>query len=88
MPIASSIDPSPEAEACRAAFMALVAQAPALAAVIGNLERLRIEYRRAVRRARALNDVLLPELDHDVRDIELRLEELEQEDAIAMRPRA
>ena len=44
-----------------------------------------LEYRRAVRRARALQDVLLPELDRTVYEIETRLEELEQEDAIWMR---
>jgi len=58
-----------------------------LAATAGNLERLSFEYRRAVRRARALSDVLLPELDRDVYEIETRLEELEQEDAISMRRR-
>jgi V/A-type H+-transporting ATPase subunit D len=55
--------------------------------VEGNLERLSVEYRRSVRRARALQDVLLPELDRDVADVEARLEELEQEDAIWMRGR-
>ncbi len=84
-PTPGGIDRSPEAEACRRAFRQLLAQAPALAAVAGNLERLQQEYRRAVRRARALQDVLLPELDRTVYDIETRLEELEQEDAIWMR---
>jgi len=79
------VDRSPEAEACRRAFRQLLAQAAPLAAVAGNLERLQQEYRRAVRRARALQDVLLPELDRTVYDIETRLEELEQEDAIWMR---
>jgi vacuolar-type H+-ATPase subunit D/Vma8 len=32
-----------------------------------------------------LQDVMLPELDHSIGDIEGRLEELEQEDAIWMR---
>jgi V/A-type H+-transporting ATPase subunit D len=77
--------PSPEAEACRLAHAALLAAAAPLAAVSGNLERLSLEYRRSVRRARALQDVMLPELDHDIGDIEGRLEELEQEDAIWMR---
>jgi len=76
---------SPEAEACRRAFGRLIAQAAPLAAAAGNLERLRHEYRRAVRRARALQDVLLPEIDFTVHDLETRLEELEQEDAISMR---
>ena len=39
----------------------------------------------SVRRARALQDVMLPELDHSIYDVESRLEELEQEDAIWMR---
>ena len=83
-----SVQPSPEAEACRRAFVALIAASTRLAAVSGNLERLSFEYRRSVRRARALQDVLLPELDHAVYQIESRLEELEQEDAISMRRRA
>ena len=83
-----SVTPSPEAEACRRAFEALLAAAAPLAAVSGNLERLSFEYRRSVRRARALQDVLLPELDDEVYRIETRLEELEQEDAISMRYRA
>jgi V/A-type H+-transporting ATPase subunit D len=79
------VQPSPEAAACRIAFAAVLAQAAVLAAVSGNLERLSLEYQRAVRRARALQDVMLPELDHSIADIESRLEELEQEDAIWMR---
>ena len=80
-----AVDRSPEAEACRRAFAHVVELAASLASVAGNLERLSLEYRRAVRRARALSDVLLPEIDRDVYDIETRLEELEQEDAISMR---
>jgi len=81
----AAVLPSPEAEACRAAFAAALATAVELAAVAGNLERLSAEYRRAVRRARALQDVMLPELDRSIGDIEGRLEELEQEDAVWMR---
>jgi len=84
-PAPPSVERSPEAEACRRAFGALLAQAAPLAAAAGNLTRLEQEYRRAVRRARALQDVLLPELDRTLYDIESRLEELEQEDAIWMR---
>jgi V/A-type H+/Na+-transporting ATPase subunit D len=80
-----SVERSPEAESCRRAFAALLPLAAAQAAVTGNLERLHQEYRRAVRRARALQDVLLPELDRTVAEIETRLEEQEQEDAIWMR---
>jgi V/A-type H+-transporting ATPase subunit D len=81
----ASVQPSPEAEACRLAFADLLARATALAAVSGNLERLSQEYRRSVRRARALQDVMLPELDRSIYEVESRLEELEQEDAIWMR---
>jgi V/A-type H+-transporting ATPase subunit D len=80
-----SVQASPEGEACRRAFVALIEAAARLAAVSGNLERLSFEYRRSVRRARALHDVLLPDLDRAVYGIEGRLEELEQEDAISMR---
>ena len=82
---ADAVTPSPEAEACRQAFAAVLAAGAQLAAVSGNLERLSLEYRRSVRRARALQDVMLPELNHSIADIEGRLEELEQEDAIWMR---
>ena len=82
---ADAVNRSPEAEACRRAFAAVLAAATTLAATSGNLERLSLEYRRSVRRARALQDVMLPELDHSIYDIESRLEELEQEDAIWMR---
>jgi V/A-type H+-transporting ATPase subunit D len=82
---AQAVNRSPEAEACRRAFAAVLAAGATLAALSGNLERLSFEYRRSVRRARALQDVMLPELDHSIYDIENRLEELEQEDAIWMR---
>jgi V/A-type H+-transporting ATPase subunit D len=84
-PAPPAVDCSPEAEACRRAFVHLVELTVPFASAAGNLERLSLEYRRAVRRARALSDVLLPELDRDVYEIETRLEELEQEDAISMR---
>ena len=79
--------PSPEAEACRHAFIDVVAAAARVGAAAGNLERLSLEYRRSVRRARALQDVLLPELDRSLYSIETRLEELEQEEAVSMRSR-
>ena len=82
-----SVATSPEGDACRRAFVAVIVAAAQLAGVSGNLERLSFEYRRSVRRARALQDVLLPELDRAVYGIEGRLEELEQEDAISMRRR-
>jgi V/A-type H+-transporting ATPase subunit D len=87
-PAAPAVNPSPEARACRQAFVALMAATAPLAAVTGNLVRLSQEYRRSVRRARALQDVLLPELGRSIHGIETRLEELEQEEAVLMRRRA
>jgi V/A-type H+-transporting ATPase subunit D len=80
-----AVNRSPEAEACRRAYAALLTTAAEAAAVTGNLERLSLEYRRSVRRARALQDVMLPELDETIADIDGRLEEAEREDAIWMR---
>ena len=84
-PAPAAVAPSPEAEACRRAHLKLLALAAPLAAAAGDLERLRLEYRRAMRRARALEDVLLPELATTLAALETRLEELEQEDAVSMR---
>jgi V/A-type H+-transporting ATPase subunit D len=77
-----AVSASPEAAFCREAHEAVVRLAVRLAAVSGNLERLRREYRRTVRRARALHDVLLPETERALHDLEARLEELEQEEAV------
>lgn len=79
------VNASPEARDCRAAFAELIEMAAPLAALSGNLERLYRAYRRALRRARALQDVLLPELERTVYEMEAGLEDLEREDAIAMR---
>jgi len=84
-PAPPAVNPSPETEACRTAHARLAAKLVALAAVSTTLARLYAEYRRTVRRVRALQDVLLPELDADIADIDTRLEDIEREDAIAMR---
>ncbi|WP_295543856.1 V-type ATP synthase subunit D [uncultured Thiohalocapsa sp.] len=76
---------SPEAQACRAAFADLMPMAARLAVLTGNLERLRVEYLRTSRRARALEDVLLPEIDERLGVIDNVLEELEREEAVRVR---
>jgi len=81
----SAVDPSAEAEACRDAFRALLPRAARLALLGGNLERLRREYARTARRARALEDVLLPELDAGLAAISTALEELEREEVVRLR---
>lgn len=77
--------PSPEAELARGLFAGLVRRAAALAALAGNLERLRLEYRRTERRARALEGVLIPEIDSAIKELETQLEEIEQEEAVRVR---
>ena len=84
-PSARTVAASPEADACRAAFAALIPRAARLAAMAANLERLRADYARTARRARALEDVLLPEIQDDIRFIEDDLEELEREEAVRAR---
>jgi len=76
---------SPEGEHCRELFALLLREAAPLAALAGNLGRLRLEYRRTERRARALEEVLMPEMDALIADLESRLEEMEQEEAIRVR---
>lgn len=80
-----AVFPSPEGEACRAAFVELAAAGARLAAVAGNLARLLHEYRRTVRRACALHDVVLPELDRDLAEIDSHLDELERDEALWVR---
>ena len=79
------VNPSPEAEACREQFARVAALGAQLAALSGNLERLYHEYRRSVRRVRALQDVLLPEVNSAIYDIETRLEEMDQDEALWLR---
>jgi len=80
-----AIDRSPEGDACRAAFVALIPRCVRLADLASNLERLRAEYARTARRARAMEDVLLPEIDATLSAIDTALEELEREEAVRVR---
>lgn len=80
-----ALDASPEARACRAAFITLLAPLAQLAASAGNLERLATEYRRTERRARALENVLLPEIERALKAIDEHLELADQEEAVRTR---
>ncbi len=64
---------------------ALLALLAPLAAGRNNLERLAAEYRRTERRARALENVLLPEIDRSLATIEEQLELADQEEALRIR---
>ncbi len=79
---------TPEARASALAFRRLVTARVALAACEGNLRRLAGEYTRTERRARALENVVLPEIDDSLRFIEERLDAADQEEAVRVRSAA
>jgi len=76
---------SPELLRTAAEFRALLARAPALAALECALWRLADEYRRTERRAGAIEHLLLPELERDIAGIEGALEAIDQEEAQRVR---
>lgn len=80
-----AVNPSPEAEACRAAWEALVPLAVELGVMRGSLLRLVHEYVRTERRARALENVLLPEIEGNLRQMDEQLEAMDQEEAVRVR---
>ena len=82
---AESLQPMPEARGCGRAFRQLIADHVAIAACVGNLRRLVREYTRTERRARALENVVLPEIDQSLRFIEEQLDAVDQEEAIRVR---
>lgn len=79
---ARAANPSFEAEACRATFREILEHAAALAELSGNIHRLLLEYRLTERRARALENIILPEIDQALGVMSVHLEEMELEDVI------
>lgn len=69
-------------DACRAAYLALSEAAAPLAACEGNLARLAHEYRRTVRRASALRDIVVPEAQAELRSMDDQLAEQERDEAL------
>ncbi len=80
-----TLDASDAAEACRAAFAKLVPLALAVAVHSANIRRLIAEYRATERRARALENVILPETKARLAGITEYLDESDQEEAIRIR---
>lgn len=76
---------TPELERCASTFRQLAGELVAQAARAANLRRLTAEYRRTERRARALENVLLPEIDHSLKFIEEQLDAVDQEEAVRVR---
>jgi V/A-type H+-transporting ATPase subunit D len=74
--------PTPEAQQCRELWLELIKLNAILAGVSTSIHRLLAEYRKTERRARALENIILPELDHLLIEMTSHLEEMEQEDAV------
>ncbi|MEP6884831.1 MAG: V-type ATP synthase subunit D [Gammaproteobacteria bacterium] len=81
------INPTPEARACAASYRDWLALLVEIAACCVNLRRLVLEYVRTERRARAIENVLLPEIDSGLKFIEEQLEGLDQEEIARLRQR-
>jgi V/A-type H+-transporting ATPase subunit D len=73
---------SNEAKDCQQAFLALGKECAILAGITGNLHRLLSEYRLTERRARALENVIIPEIQETVDIVRTQLEELELEETV------
>ena len=76
---------TPEARACALTYRRLVIRHVELAACIASLRRLIREYVRTERRARALENVVLPEIDESLHFIEEQLDAVDQEEAVRVR---
>ncbi|MBT8444268.1 MAG: ATPase [Gammaproteobacteria bacterium] len=84
-PSFTAVDPSPEADDCRDAFARLVELHFAQAVLAANLLRLRDEYVRTERRARALDQLIMPEMKQTLKQIDDQLESVDQEEASRVR---
>ncbi|MDH4166806.1 MAG: V-type ATP synthase subunit D [Gammaproteobacteria bacterium] len=85
IPASPPVRGTPELKRCAGAFRQLTGELVAQAARAANLRRLIEEYRRTERRARALENVLLPEIDHSLKFIEEQLDAVDQEEAVRVR---
>lgn len=83
----SAACPSSETRICQRAFRKMLEVSGRLAGISGSLYRLLAEYRLTERRARALENVILPEIEQSLRIMTTHLEELEFEDAVRVRVR-
>ncbi len=79
------VDPSPEAKTCQAAFEKLLWTSADVGLRAGNLARLAGEYRRTERRAKALEKVLLPEVEDAMRRVDEQLETMDRDEVIRTR---
>jgi len=81
------VNPSPEAQTCARDYRELLEPLMMTAACSLNLRRLTREYVRTERRARAIENVLLPEIESNLKYIDEQLEILDQEEITRVRQR-
>jgi len=81
------VNPSPEARDCARDYRALLEPLVMTAVCSLNLRRLLREYVRTERRARAIENVLLPEIEWSLKYIDEQLELLDQEEIARVRQR-
>lgn len=81
------VNPSPEARVCAGAYRAMLGPLVMTAVCSVNLRRLMREYVRTERRARAIENVLLPEIEWSLKYIDEQLEILDQEEIARVRQR-
>lgn len=76
---------SPEIDDCARRFGELATLAAEIAGLSASLRALARDYVRTERRARALENVILPEVESDLRFVESQLESIDQEETIRVR---
>ena len=81
------INPTPEARACAEAHRNWLPRAVEMAACCVNLRRLVRDYVRTERRARAIENVLMPEIEATIKIIDEQLEGMDQEEIARLRQR-
>lgn len=84
-PVKQRNPPSETTRKCAEAVVEWLRQLANIAVLTHNLSDLVADYKRTERRARAIEDVLLPENEEQIRDLEDRLEDIDQEEAIRVR---
>jgi len=76
---------SPEVHACRLHYLRCLRLQFQQSLTSANLLRLKEEYQRSERRARALDQLIMPQMKKSLRNIEEKLEEIEQEENFSVR---
>jgi V/A-type H+-transporting ATPase subunit D len=84
---AQPVNPTPEARACAKAHLDLLGRFVEFAACVVNLRRLVQDYIRTERRAKAIENVLMPEIEASLKLIEEQLESVDQEEIARLRQR-